>query len=1082
MQSGAATEAIATDGAAGTLVAVVAVAADAADGLAEILASAGPGIAWLVVPTSREAADALRDGARLGGRFPVAAACDGLAPATDSICLLPPDAAFRVEGGRLREEPGAGGSLDLLLASLGEHFGDRVVAVLLSEAAGTRGHGLRVLHECGGTAIARTRGAGEDPKAESREPKAEADRAMTPARMGGWLQNHTRRLAERTSAAPAVGGIGLHLVEICSVLHAATGHDFGGYKEGTLRRRVLRRMQERKVASGAEYLRVLRGDPSEPPALLRELLVGVTQFFRDPEAFAALAGRAVAGILSAPGDGPLRIWVPACASGEEAYTLAMLVMERRDAAGSTRPLQIFASDADRESLAVARRGLYPAGVEAHVPPALLDRYFVRRGDGWEATRELREPCVFTAHDLLRDPPFRSIDLVSCRNALIYLGADLQRRLVPVLHQALRPGGWLFLGSAEGVGEHEALFEAVDARHRIFRRREVAVRPAPAFPLARPLRDPPPPADERAAAPARPEAGRAFDRLVLQEFAPACAAVTERGEVVFVAGPTSRYFQPPPGAPAACLFDLVRGPLRRVLRASLESCVRSRRTVVRDGVAAEVDGGRRALRVTVQPMAASERDPGLFAVVLQELPAAAAAPEPPPEPAGVERLETELRTVCEELRVAVEERESATEELKAANEELLSANEELRSSQEELESANEELETVNTDLRRRVREVAAAHADLREADRRRSDFLALLSHELRNPLAPIRSSLLVLDRAAPGSDAARRAREILDRQAGQLSRLVDDLLDLTRITRGKLHLRRARADLGEVVRRACEDHRALFDQAGVRLEAPAPARPLPVMADAARLTQLVGNLVQNAVKFTPPGGCTRVSAEAGAAEARIVVRDTGAGMTPAMLARLFEPFAQGEETLDRSRGGLGLGLALVRGIAELHGGRASASSPGPGEGSEFVVTLPLALAGDETAPAHPDAARRTRRVLIVEDNADAADSLRDALELEGHEVAVAYDGAAGVARARELRPDVVLCDLGLPGLDGYEVARRLRSDATLRATLLVALSGYAQPEDRTRAAEAGFDRHLAKPPDFAQLAEVLQAAAAGVGTR
>jgi PAS domain S-box-containing protein len=378
----------------------------------------------------------------------------------------------------------------------------------------------------------------------------------------------------------------------------------------------------------------------------------------------------------------------------------------------------------------------------------------------------------------------------------------------------------------------------------------------------------------------------------------------------------------------------------------------------------------------------------------------------------------------------------------------------------------------------ITERRRAEDALREADRRKDEFLAVLSHELRNPLAPIRNSLHILGRAAPGGDQARRAQTIIERQVGQLAHLVDDLLDVTRISRNKIRLERQVLEVNDLVRRTIEDYRSLFEKNEVGVEAKLAHEPIRVNADGTRLAQVVGNLLQNAAKFTGRGGQTTVSVCVAQAQQQAVisVSDTGVGMPPDVLARLFQPFMQADTTLDRSKGGLGLGLALVKGLVELHGGTISARSEGLGKGAEFIVRLPLVLEAGEAAEARPASAKPAgRRVLIIEDNIDAADSLRDVLEFGDHVVEVAYHGPEGLARAREFKPEVVLCDIGLPGMDGYQVARALRADDALKEVFLVALSGYALPEDLQRAHEAGFDRHLAKPPSIEKIEEALASA-------
>jgi PAS domain S-box-containing protein len=364
--------------------------------------------------------------------------------------------------------------------------------------------------------------------------------------------------------------------------------------------------------------------------------------------------------------------------------------------------------------------------------------------------------------------------------------------------------------------------------------------------------------------------------------------------------------------------------------------------------------------------------------------------------------------------------------------------------------------------------------LREADQRKNEFLAVLSHELRNPLAPIRNSTYVLEHCEPGGDQAKRALAVIDRQAAQLAHLVDDLLDVTRITRNKIQLQNDILELNELVRHTVEDHRTLFDRADVRVEFHPASQPMFVSADRNRLVQVIGNLLQNAAKFAGRGGETRITVRADATERRAVIQvaDTGVGMTPELVARLFQPFSQADSTLDRSKGGLGLGLALAKGLVELHGGDITARSAGLGQGAEFVVRLPLAM-DDAVAPRPAaTAGKGRRRVLIIEDNVDAADSLRDVLAFGEHDVEVAYDGPQGMAKAKEFRPDVVFCDIGLPGMDGFEVARSFRADEALKGVFLVALSGYALPEDVARAQAAGFDRHLAKPPSLEKLEEIL----------
>ncbi len=376
--------------------------------------------------------------------------------------------------------------------------------------------------------------------------------------------------------------------------------------------------------------------------------------------------------------------------------------------------------------------------------------------------------------------------------------------------------------------------------------------------------------------------------------------------------------------------------------------------------------------------------------------------------------------------------------------------------------------------RDITERKQAEEALLEADRRKDEFLGMLSHELRNPLAPLRNSLYLLRQTLPPDPRSERALKIIDRQTGYLTRLIEDLLDVTRITRGQISLHRTRLDLAELVGRTVEDYRSIFEANGVELRDELPAEPLWASVDPTRFAQAVGNLLQNSAKFTPRGGRAEVLlAPDDQGRAVLEVSDTGIGIEPSVLARLFEPFSQAHQPLDRARGGLGLGLTLVKGLVELHGGEIRASSAGPGQGARFTVKLPLEqLPAVEAGPGPAPEASAERQVLIIEDNRDTADTIRDILELAGHRIEVAYSGPEGLARARELRPEVVLCDIGLPGMDGYAVARAIRADPALAGILLVAVTGYARPGDRRRAVESGFDLHITKPPSIEQLETVV----------
>lgn len=383
----------------------------------------------------------------------------------------------------------------------------------------------------------------------------------------------------------------------------------------------------------------------------------------------------------------------------------------------------------------------------------------------------------------------------------------------------------------------------------------------------------------------------------------------------------------------------------------------------------------------------------------------------------------------------------------------------------------------SERRRLEGELRQRAADLAEDDRRKDEFLATLAHELRNPLAPIRNAVRVLHIKGPPDPQLQWARDVIDRQVAQMARLLDDLLDISRITRNKLELRRQKVDLATVVQLALETSRPLIEAAGHRLDVLLPDSPVPLDADPTRLAQVFSNLLNNAAKYSDPGSHIRLSAELRAQEVIVSVVDTGIGIAPEHLPQLFEMFSQVTPAIERSQGGLGIGLALVRGLVEMHQGRVEAYSEGPGAGSTFRVRLPLALAAPVPEPEQalledpaPKAGRA--RVLVVDDNVDAAATLAMMLRLQGHEVAVAHDGPEAVAQARAFRPELILLDLGLPGLNGYEVARQVRAFPWGKEVRIVALTGWGQESDRSRSKEAGFDDHLVKPVEIAAIESLL----------
>jgi len=530
---------------------------------------------------------------------------------------------------------------------------------------------------------------------------------------------HTRvqRMAPvATTEAPPLNGLN----SVLAVLRARAKYDFRGYKQGTLQRRVERRMGRHRIQSVGKYVTFLREHPEEADQLFKDLLIGVTSFFRDPSAFEELSTKVLATLVKEKdADTPIRIWVPGCATGEEAYSIAMMAAERIAAAHSPRRVQVYATDADEEALEVARAGVYPESIALDVTPRRLMRFFTHDDHRYTISKSIREAVVFAAQNVIADPPFSKLDLVSCRNVLIYLEPAVQDKLMAVFHFALKPGGYLFLGSAESTGPHEEWFTPVSKRSRIFRRLGVGKR----SPLEFPLTQSAPVGPDQAAVTATPEPTVAAlaSRGLLEHFAPAALVVKKTGQIVHFYGAMERYINLPTGEATLDVLSLARDPLKPTLRAALHHAVRQNRQTVLDTRDLRWDRGRTALRITVRPLDGPNAAERLWLLIFEDLPAAAAVPAQ--RVTGkthelVRRLEAELGATKKEQAQLVEQLESSNEELKAANEEVLSMNEELQStneelvtSKEELQSLNEELTTLNTQLQEKVDEVVAVSDDL-----------------------------------------------------------------------------------------------------------------------------------------------------------------------------------------------------------------------------------------------------------------------------------------------------------------------------------------------------------------------------------
>ncbi|MEO6029950.1 MAG: chemotaxis protein CheB [Candidatus Binatia bacterium] len=652
--------------------------------------------------------------------MPVAQVEDGVRMQPNRVYVIPPNQYLSLHHGTLRLSPPTAPrslrmAIDFFFHSLAEERGGHAIGVVLS-GTGTDGTlGLMEIKAAGGmTMVQDPATVQHDGMPRSAITSGSADYVLPAEQMGAALVKYVRHAAASPADAEAPPAPDT-MSSAVALLLAGTRLDFSGYKTGTLRRRMQRRMSLHHVARIADYVEMLRGDPAEVTALSKDLLISVTSFFREPGAWRALQEQVIRRVVAEKAaQDPLRVWIPACATGEEAYSLAIVLLEEIERAGQGRPLQIFATDVDVGALETARAGVYAEGIAAHVSAERLARFFVKDEHTYRVTKELREAVVFAPQSLISDPPFSRLDLVSCRNLFIYLEPALQERLIPLLHFTLVAGGYLFLGSAEGVGPERNLFEVVSAKWRIFRR----VGPSHHDKLQLPTAVTPLAANVRQPTPYPPSAARLAtlaQHLLLERYAPACVIVDHAGEILYFHGPTEHCLMQPNGPSTRDLLEQARPGLRSPLRIAFRDAIGEHRRVVVTNVEVQRGSAFARVRATIEPLEGHKTTAGLWLVSFEDEPTAAAdGPVGDADNADatqVHQLEYDLRTTKGDLQQNVEDLRSANEELQSVNEELQSSNEEMETSKEELQSLNEELTTANTQLESKIREIEAANNDL-----------------------------------------------------------------------------------------------------------------------------------------------------------------------------------------------------------------------------------------------------------------------------------------------------------------------------------------------------------------------------------
>ncbi len=737
---------------------------------------------------------------------------DGMAVAPNCTYIIPPNRDMAFLNGTLQLlEPalprGMRLPIDFFFRSLAHDQRERAICIVLSGTGSDGTGGVRAVKGEGGMVMAQNPESTEyDGMPQSAVATGLVDYVLPPAEMPAQLiayAAHAFGKLPRQAAVPPYRAED-NLKKICILLRDQTGHDFSQYKQNTLIRRVERRMAVHQIDRTADYLRYLRNTPAEAQSLFRDLLIGVTNFFRDPEAFAVLEKQVIPQLFAGKSTGaPVRVWVCGCATGEEAYSIAILLQEHMETLKQTFKVQVFATDIDPQAIEQARAGVYPAGIASDLSPGRLARFFIQEPDSGvcRIQKVIRDLLIFSTQDVIRDPPFSRLDLISCRNLLIYLNAGLQKKLIPLFHYALNPKGLLFLGTSETVGEFVTLFATLDRKWKFYRRRDDiagALRPAlgefvPTLSgkvgrglSARPTGDS-----------GRTNLQEIVKETLLAHYAQTGVLINSRGEILHIYGRTGKFLEPAAGDASMNILSMAREGLRPALTSALHKMVARKEPVRHPGLQVKTNGDFTTVNLSMQPACAGGAPlPDLFLVILEEAPAPLAPPDAAlltdefggasmPTTEDVRRiaiLEQELRAKEEYLQTTLEEMETSNEELKSTNEEMQSVNEELQSTNEELETSKEELQSVNEELATVNAELQTKVADLSRANNDMNNLLAgtgvatlFVDHGLRIVrFTPTATELINLI----ATDIGRPVSHIVSNLAGY-NRLAEDIQDVLR---------------------------------------------------------------------------------------------------------------------------------------------------------------------------------------------------------------------------------------------------------------------------------------------------------------
>jgi two-component system CheB/CheR fusion protein len=756
------------------------------------------GLAFVLVQhLSPDHESALAEIARRHTDMAVSEVEDGMEVHPNHVYIIPPGKDLDILDRRLHlmEPPDQRGPrlpIDYFFRSLAQDQDERAICIILSGTGSDGTVGLKAVKEAGGMAMIQDLDTAEhDAMPRSAYDTGLVDYVLPPKDMGQQLIRYVEHAfgppGKKVSVPSAEPSTSLQKIFI--LLRNQVGHDFSHYKKRSIRRRIERRMAVNQIGELDQYVRYLQDNPEEVDQLFRELLISVTNFFRDPEAFAALEEEVVPRLLQEPVDGSIRIWVPGCATGEEAYSIAILLREQMELVKKTFEAQIFGTDIDREAIATARTGLYPNGIAADVSPERLDRFFSRENSGFRVNKTIRDMLIFAEQNVVGDPPFSNIDFISCRNLLIYMDSELQRKVLSLFHYSLRSDGFLFLGTSETIGAFDDLFETVDREQRIFRRKQGMAerRPPIAFP-SRSLMGTMTAGDAAQATGRKGEGDvrSVAERALLDHYAPPSAIVRESGQVLYFHGRTGQYLEPAPGKATLHIQRMAREGLRLPLNTALRRARSAEEPVRYRGIEVKTNGEWQTIDLTVMPVEGITDMRGLFLVSFEDVtPEERDETGEASETAGdkdsrVRQLEQELRAKEERLQTTIEELETSNEELQSSNEELQSSNEELQSTNEELETSQEELRSVNEELR-------TANAELEE----KMEQLRKANDDTKNMLTGTGVGTVFLDEELYVRRFTPGATEVLNLIDGDVGRPIDHvsstLTDYDRLAKDARHV-------------------------------------------------------------------------------------------------------------------------------------------------------------------------------------------------------------------------------------------------------------------------------------------------------